>query len=540
MTQTSTSMTVQEAVDLALAGERSVVRCPAHDDDNPSLSVGPGERQPVVLKCHAGCDQDAIIDLGGLDWAQVCNPLDEVDRIVSSDRWTPAGEASNVYRYTDEQGNLLFEVLRVPVGDKKRFLQRRPDETRPHGHAWDLNGVRRVLWRLPQIIEATRNGRTIHIAEGEKCVEALLSVIPEGDEATCNPGGAGKWLDEFSSVLAGANVVVYADADDVGRNHARYVRESLALVGATVTIKEAPPGVMPSGKQIGDVADHLAVGRALDDLLETTPEQEIEKARTGFDILDVILRPRGRVEFAIDNTLAKGERLILIGFEGTGKSTLCRQIACMVAAGIHPFTGNEMREPRKVLYIDSENHPEQVLDSWAQLVNLCGRHGKPIERGMLTVLEEWETERDLCDPNGRAWLLERIHAYRPDMVVMGPLTNLASKDLRDDEPVRRIKQAVNEARAICNSAFIMEHHAPLKGSMDKERPLRPYGSSLFLKWPDYGYGIKPTEDPKVFEWFKNRGPRVRSRFWPEALREGVPDSMEFPWMPHILDAGNAK
>jgi hypothetical protein len=110
---------------------------------------------------------------------------------------------------------------------------------------------------------------------------------------------------------------------------------------------------------------------------------------------------------------------------------------------------------------------------------------------------------------------------------------MASRDLRDDEPVRKIRNAVNHARNVCNSAFIMEHHAPLKGSMDKERPLRPYGSSLFLKWPDYGYGIKPTDTEGLFEWHKNRGPRVRSRVWPEALREGTAPT-DFPWVDAII------
>jgi replicative DNA helicase len=119
------------------------------------------------------------------------------------------------------------------------------------------------------------------------------------------------------------------------------------------------------------------------------------------------------------------------------------------------------------------------------------------------------------------------------VVVAGPLTNVASLDLRDDEPVRRLRNAVNRARSICNSAFLMEHHAPHKGPMDKERQVRPYGSSLFLKWPDYGYGMKPTQVEGVFEWYKNRGPRVRSRIWPGWIREGRDG--EWPFMQCVLD-----
>jgi hypothetical protein len=370
--------------------------------------------------------------------------------------------------------------------------------------------------------------------EGEKCADALQQAIPLGEVATTNPMGAGKWLPHFGEMLSGATVVVYADSDNAGRAHARMVRENLVDNGCTVTVKEAPPGTMRSGKPINDVADHLEAGLSLAALLVTTPGQEEEKARTGIDILDLVRRPRGKTDWVVPHTMAKGERLILIGFEGTGKSTLCRQFAAMVAAGLHPWDQTEI-EPRKVLVVDAENHPDQVDDSWQVLVELCAEHGRPIERGQLVVMEEWESEIGLDTLEGSMWLQERVHAYKPDLVVMGPLTNLASRDLRDDEPVRRMRNAVNQARMVCNTAFLMEHHAPHKGPMDKERQVRPYGSSLFLKWPDYGYGMKPTGTDGVFEWFKNRGPRVRSRRWPSWLREGRSGSMEWPWMQCMYD-----
>lgn len=534
----SKTMTINDAVEEALDGRSNVILCPAHSDAEPSLSVSPGSRQPVVFNCHAGCEPTMIVELAGLDWDKVCSPMAE--GFSASDRWTPVGDASQIYRYYSAEGVMVYEVLRVDKpngGGGKRIFQRRPDSHAKHGHSWNLEGVQRVLYRLPQVIEAVAEGRTIHVTEGEKCADALVPHLPEGDVSTTNPQGAGKWQPEFTASLAGAKVVLYADSDDPGRSHMRQVREALLEAGCTVRVVEAPNGVIAAtSKEINDVADHLEAGFTLADLIEVTPEQQVERAKTGFDILDVIVRPRSRREYVIDRTFAKGERLVLIGFEGTGKSTLCRQFAVQVAAGIHPFTGLMMKERGKVLYIDAENHPDQTLDSWSQLVGLAGRHGAAIERGQLTILEEWGGGVDLTSPEGSAWLEERVYGYMPDLVIMGPATNLADRDLRDDEPVRRIKQAVDRARTICNSAFIIEHHAPLKGSMDKERPMRPYGSSLFLKWPDFGYGIKPTDDPKVFEWYKNRGPRMRGAEWPEALREGQENSLEWPWMPTFLDA----
>lgn len=55
------------AADLAQAlGGRRVTRgwmarCPAHDDRKPSLSIAEGDDRSVVVKCFAGCSQDAVI-----------------------------------------------------------------------------------------------------------------------------------------------------------------------------------------------------------------------------------------------------------------------------------------------------------------------------------------------------------------------------------------------------------------------------------------------------------------------------------------------
>ena len=68
-----------------------------------------------------------------------------------------------IYDYTDEAGELLlFQVVRyrpeVPVG--------RPDEN--GGWVWSIGEARRVLYRLPEIVEALASERPIFIAEGEK------------------------------------------------------------------------------------------------------------------------------------------------------------------------------------------------------------------------------------------------------------------------------------------------------------------------------------------------------------------------------------
>jgi len=52
--------TIAIALGGRLAGLGWIARCPAHDDNNPSLSIRDAERQ-VLVCCHAGCDQHAVI-----------------------------------------------------------------------------------------------------------------------------------------------------------------------------------------------------------------------------------------------------------------------------------------------------------------------------------------------------------------------------------------------------------------------------------------------------------------------------------------------
>src|SRR5439155_21619437 len=44
------------------SGSGWVTLCPAHDDRNPSLSITEGDDGRLLLRCHAGCSQEAVIE----------------------------------------------------------------------------------------------------------------------------------------------------------------------------------------------------------------------------------------------------------------------------------------------------------------------------------------------------------------------------------------------------------------------------------------------------------------------------------------------
>jgi hypothetical protein len=226
--------------------------CPAHDDRHQSLSVSEGRDGRVLLKCHAGCDAQAIVRAIGLELRDLFPPT-KLEQAPRAER-TSERKIVAVYPYVDESGKLLFEVVRF---DPKDFVQRRPDGN--GGWVWNLNGVRRVLYRLPDVLKAVQSGRIIFIVEGEKDADALGGL---GLVATTNPHGAGKWREEYSQALKGAHVAIIPDRDDAGRRHAESVARSLWGKAKTIKVVEL------SGDGVKDVSDWLRAGGTKEELLK--------------------------------------------------------------------------------------------------------------------------------------------------------------------------------------------------------------------------------------------------------------------------------
>jgi putative DNA primase/helicase len=133
------------------------------------------------------------------------------------------GSLVEEYDYRDEQGWLLYQVCRfVP----KTFRPRRPDGN--GGWRWGCGNVRRVLYRLPEVLEAP----IVFVTEGEKDVERLRE---SGFVATTNAGGAdAPWLEEYTAALCGREVILIPDNDPPGR--VRVIRIARALLGSVARL----------------------------------------------------------------------------------------------------------------------------------------------------------------------------------------------------------------------------------------------------------------------------------------------------------------
>jgi putative DNA primase/helicase len=186
------------------SGSGWIARCPAHDDRNPSLSLREADGK-ILVRCHAGCDQRAVV--AALKSRGLWPEKERRER----------GTIEDAYDYSDENGDLLYQIVRLKP---KRFLQRYPNGR--GGWVWKKFG-RQVLYRMREVVEAP----IVFVVEGEKDVETLRSY---GFVATTNAGGAeAPWLPEFTEALRGREVILIPDNDQPGRK--RVVTIARALLG---------------------------------------------------------------------------------------------------------------------------------------------------------------------------------------------------------------------------------------------------------------------------------------------------------------------
>ena len=231
-------------------------------------------------------------------------------------------------------------------------------------------------------------------------------------------------------------------------------------------------------------------------------------------------------DWVIPGLLERQDRLILTGTEGLGKSVLIRQIAVCAAAGLDPFTRMKI-EPQRVLIVDCENGPTKIRRGLRSLLIQARRHSSTADTNLF--IEARPEGLGLTRPEDELWLVRHVNAIQPALLLTGPVYRLHSKDPNEEKPARDVTRVLDRCRAIANCALVTEAHAGHGNAQTgKERPIRPTGTSLWLRWPEFGYGLRATDEytdlNRIVDFTPWRGDR-EERNWPRRLKAGG----EWPW-----------
>jgi len=298
------------------------------------------------------------------------------------------------------------------------------------------------------------------------------------------------------------------------RQYARAVREDAmrrnvrAVAAQMLATVDADPG--------------LTLSNGINQLRDVQGAHELKKFSV--TTLADILSTDDRFDWVIDGLLERRDRLLITGGEGSGKSTLVRQIAILSAAGLHPFNFTPIN-PVNVLVVDAENSESQwrrASRGVAKQAKLYGSHDPGDIRISCTPRMDLTRDADLAQVHK---LLDDSPA---DVVVIGPLYRLISKAINSDDDAAPLLAALDTIRDR-GCSLLIEAHAGHSLTQGGERDLRPRGSSQLMGWPEFGLGLRlPKVGTEVFEVTRWRGDRDRRDF-PAGLTKGG----DWPWTPVI-------
>jgi putative DNA primase/helicase len=463
------------------SGNGWVARCPGHDDSHASLSVSTGHDGRPLLFCHAGCDFEDVarkLDGGAVFSRNSTNTLSArpVERkLVCS------------YPYKDESGTVLFYVDRF---EPKDFRPRLPDGSRT------LNGARRVLYRLPELLVADPM-EPVMLVEGEKDADTLAA---NGFVATTGLGGAKKWRAEYTEALRGRDVVIVPDNDQPGREHAELVGAEIEGAAASVRVLDLAKHVQMGAKE--DVSDFFARGGLPEHLRELIgkaeklvssfgPNRQARKRETGgfqlTHVRDLLAEPPAETQWVVDAMLPAGGTSILVARPKVGKTTLARDLAYCVAKGI-PFLGRAVKRGTAVLLLMEEKRDE--LRGQVARLGIDGDDSVFVWTGA-------------APTNALEALHAVIQEHTPDLVVIDPILKFVRlKDANDYAEVSAALEPVTELARTTGTHLLFIHHQSKGDRSDGESIL---GSTALFGSVDTSLIMSRRDDVRTLKTIQRYG-----------------------------------
>jgi hypothetical protein len=327
---------------------------------------------------------------------QLLPELEERPDPLANIKPLPKVEFQQEWQYQDEDRVTVFVKHRLRVGETGKTYRLYKVDT--DGKRYPTLGDARIVpYKLPELLDAKTAGRIIYLAEGEKAVDALMSL---GVVATTAHSGAGHWPEAITEYFAGANVVILPDNDLSGWGYARKAAEAImpiakavkvvdlglqeqgddafefieagggraelaALVKAApkinsvddVTIPERLQAITASSTKTDEIytsdKDHVQKQADIAHEFAADPPKEAPKPTKTIKIESWDTIQDEPVEWLIQGVIPKGSFTALYGPPGSFKSFIALDIAEAIATG-RTWMGKEVKQTGAVLYLAGE------------------------------------------------------------------------------------------------------------------------------------------------------------------------------------------
>jgi hypothetical protein len=241
---------------------------------------------------------------------------------------------------------------------------------------------------------------------------------------------------------------------------------------------------------------------------------------TAMPLSELMEEPDDDPTWVIPGLLEAGDRVMLTGSEGVGKSAFSRQLAIMAAAGVHPFSETLM-PPIRSLIIDAENKATQVRRQSRPLLRWLHDHGAPDPTNNVLVDALYPRRINLTSDRDLSLIHQVVDAFQPHLVVLGPIYRMSSRALQTDDEAYPFLAAMDTLTERGCTLIVEAHagHSQEGNGRTATRSLRPRGSSALLGWPEFGIGLKNVGHgyAELERWRLDR----EARSWPYRMKRSA-------------------
>lgn len=422
--------------------------------------------------------------------------------------------ARDRYIYTDELGNEMYSVWRfVDAQGNKQTPPDRPcgcsvdavcDACGGEGRVWTLEGVTRVLYRLPDILQAL----VVFVVEGEKNANDLSRALGvylkkakglqigaltvDRVAVTTNVGGSSAWKPEYKygRWFFRKIVIKLGDNDAPGRLHDESVCQDVSKFAKELFKLELP---VSEGEDISDFLDRNPI-EALLKLLPTRDAWQVHESKDPTikgDITprQILVKPSQLTradqdggDWLVDRLVPRHGRGLVIAPPKTGKSFFFLDLALALGSmgsvlGIKPHGS-----PVRVGIVSREDGPKLVADRLRALAEGRGIPWQSVDANIrvntVDQSQRFRIDNDADLEEMAMWL----KAERIEFTVIDVLNKLHGGEENSSDQMTKIMGRFDELARLSGSDVCVIHHTNKGGGAR--------GSSSIEGWADYIFRLE--------------------------------------------------
>jgi len=440
---------------------KAIACCPAHDDNNPSLSLSETPDGKLLWNCRAGCSQEAVYE----KLKELVGMKPATAKPISEKQSTPTQPLTLSELARAKQLNSVklhqWGVREEPDGKLAIHYLTRDGEVSAVQFRNALTGDNRFKWRsgdtvilygLWRISEWGTTG-TLYLCEGTTDCWSMWSA----DLPALGIPSASTWKPEWWNELHGfQRIVLIPDTDSAGAKLVEKLSHTVPMeLSSRVYVLRLPDGVKDVNElwkrenaepeRFLQALAGCAVVPLMDVPLETTEAREI-------NLVLAQTRERNTAHTIVPNLLYAERITVLAGEAGVGKTTFALEIADALTRTGKLWNGTVEVQPARILWLDYDH-------DWGRLQEILDTYYGEAHREIYALEPDELYEKRLVDTASLEHYRRMIERYGIDLIIADTAFDWLDVQDGNDETEARVKlQLIRELIAGTGCSVLLLHH----------------------------------------------------------------------------------